>query len=127
MPKTADELSEIAQNMRMFTGSQTLSMIGLSKDLLTEGTMYVALELEAFWLFDAISSHAHNFKGDEPFIVAKLTVDGNTADLTLTDGNYNVLAEQAIPYTDFPMYQILTYACFDKDLGGYVHMLPSEY
>ena len=50
-------------------------------------------------------------------------VDG--ASVVIDDGDENILAEQMIDFTDFPLEEITLFACWS---GGYwVIMLTSEY
>lgn len=111
-----------------FTGSETFSRwTMLSRSVLTEGTKYVAEELGAYWLFDAIDSHltTTGLNDNTEFTVAKLVVKDGKAVLTLDDGNDKVWRTQRIPYTDFPEGEFSTYAIWNGQ--GWTHLLKSEY
>ncbi len=93
--------------------------------MLTDGTRYLADTAGCYWLMAAISSHLQRLAKEETFISSKLTVDNGKARLNIEDGNGTVLATQKIPYTDFPLDEIMLFACWDQK--HWVIMLPSEY
>ena len=72
--------------------------------LITDGVKLMAEMCNAYWLLqDAfIWLHSDSLKGEE-FIVFKLILNGHSALLSIEDGNYNILAKQNIPFTDFPL------------------------
>lgn len=72
----------------------------------------------------AVASHLSS-QLDDHFAVAKLSVVGSSAVLTLDDGNGNVVAKQSIEFTDFPLPEVKLYCCFDGD--QWTIMLPREY
>lgn len=96
--------------------------------LLTDGAKFIADECGAFWLADAIASHLPQINDD--FAVAHLCVfpEGG-ARLTIEDGNDNILAQQDLPYTDFPLDEITLYVAAQpiEDKTFFVIMLTSEY
>ncbi|PIT83099.1 DUF6876 family protein [Limnohabitans sp. 15K] len=110
---------ELAQ----FTGTEKLYRL-TTRHLLTDGTMYLAEHAKCYWLMIAVASHLIG-KIDDHFAVAKLSVVGNGAVLTLGDGNVNVFAKQSIEFTDFPLPEVKLYCCFDGD--HWMIMLPREY
>jgi hypothetical protein len=93
--------------------------------VLTDGTKYVAEGAGAFWLMDAAASYLIELGSRDWFVLIRLTVTSSTAMLSLEDGNGHVHVCQEIPYTDFPMQELILYACWDGD--HWVLMLPSEY
>jgi hypothetical protein len=118
--------------MDKFDPTQLSNFIGTEKYyrlyghvVLTDGTHYLAEQAGAFWLMDAIASYLPQFTGRQDFIVAKLVKTNSSAQLTLDDGNDNILDQQHIPYTDFPMSSIQLYACWGGEF--WVIMLCSEY
>ena len=111
-------------NLAQFTGTTAYWRIGTSA-VLTDGAKYVADAAGAYWLMDAIASYVLQFTGREEFVVAKLIVTANKAELTLDDGNSNVLDRQHIAYTDFPIQSFQMYACWSGEY--WVLMLPTEY
>lgn len=121
--KTIDQL-----DLSNFTGSETFRRwSAISRSVLTEGTSYVAEELGAYWLFDAIDSHLSTTGLNEntEFTVATLKVKDGKAVLSLDDGNGTIWRTQRIPYTDFPEGEFSTYAVWNGQ--GWVHLLKSEY
>ena len=88
----------------------------------TDGIFYVARVFKAYWIIDLVASYQSKKKvRQEPFQVYSIKVKENTAIVTITDGNDNILASQKIEYTDLPMEELQLY-CVNKVL-----MLPSEY
>jgi len=93
--------------------------------VLTDGAQYIADACGAYWLMDAIASHRQSYAGED-FVVAKFGKSGEEWwKLILDDGNDNVLAQQAIEFSDFPLNEIKLYVV--KSDGLWVIMLPSEY
>jgi hypothetical protein len=95
------------------------------KLLLTDGTLLMAKLCHAFWLVGVIYSYQHLKKMQaEGFQVWKLTLnqDGESGVIICTDGNDNILIEQKLDYTDFPLPEGIT---LWKE--GDVLLLPSEH
>jgi len=118
-----------AINLSHFTGTVKFTRWSpLTNDVLTDGALYLAEEAEAFWLFDKISSLIPTLTNSS-LIVSTLTVDTDTgqAQLTMTDGNENVLHKETISFTDFPLNTIVIWSVHNGFICGHSHMLPSEY
>jgi hypothetical protein len=115
--------NELKSNLGQFIGTENFHRI-TSRHILTDGSKYLAEQAQCFWLMDAIASHLPKYFHDY-FAVAELKVKGNSATLTLDDGNGNVFARQSIEYTDFPLNEIKLYCSFDGEY--WVIMLISEY
>lgn len=113
-----------AGQLTQFTGTEKYYRISRNH-LLTDGTKYVAETAGAFWLMDAVASHLSELGTDDWFVLVRVTVTNASAVMRYEDGNGNVRAQQAIPYTDFPMPKFMLYACWDGE--HWVLMLPSEY
>lgn len=117
--------SELQNALAGFFGTFTYHphRIGNLKFNLTDGCDYLREEARAFWLFDAILSHQTSTKvSREQFQVWKLKKqpDENWL-LSCEDGNKNVIAEQRIEFSDFPLDEIIIW------LVDGVAMLPTEY
>ena len=112
-----------ADNSKYSNGTDQWYKHSFSGLIYTDGVRDVAKEGEAYWLLDAIASHASPaYRKEQPFLVFKLQVaDDNTAVLLWEDGNDNVLGKQEIEYTDFPAKEC-TIWCVDG-----VMLLPAEY
>ena len=110
--------------LSLFTGTEHNYRIN-RRCLLTDGAKYVAEGAGAFWLMDAAASYLIELGNRDWFVLIRLTVTGSAAVLSLEDGNGHVHVSQEIPYTDFPMPELILYACWDGD--HWVLMLPSEY
>ena len=113
-----------AGQLAQFTGTQRYYRIG-RRQLLTDGTRYLAENAGCFWMMDAIASHLSEIGTQDWFVQVKVQVHGIRATMIYDDGNGNELARQEIPYTDFPMEAVSLYTCWDGD--HWVIMLPSEY
>ncbi len=99
--------------------------------LLTDGAKWLAESAGCYWLYDIIWSIKKPILDRDSFAVVKLVVTGSEADVTVEDGNDNVLYTQHIEYTDFPLPEITLFVA-DGDGGAFdnptkVIMLPSEY
>lgn len=117
--KTKDE---ILQDLPNFYGTEQYHQWSAicRNFVLTDGAKYIADECGAYWLMDLIASYVQSYKS-EGFAVVKF--DGKA--VTIDDGNDNVLAEQVIEFTDFPLDEITLYVVISNDL--WVIMLTSEY
>ena len=114
-----------SEQLSQFRGTEHYYRI-MPSVLITDGAKFVADKGEAYWLITAIASYLPQFTDTEHFIVANLYVSSTrSAQLTLDDGNGNILAEQHIAYTDFELDSIRFYACYAVDF--WVIMLQSEY
>ena len=90
---------------------------------LTDGCDYLRQEAKAFWLFDAILSHqVKACVRNEPFQVWKLQKHADDSwVLSCEDGNKNLITEQKVEFSDFPLDEIIIW------LVDGVAMLPTEY
>jgi hypothetical protein len=117
------------QDLQQFTGSEQFYRWSLAAHCIyTEGVQYVAEQAGAYWLIDAVFS----YQGEaafrtEPFQVWELAVSDSRGRLICWDGNNKsvLLADQDIPFTDFPLPEIKLYLIQD---GTYkTLLLTSEY
>ena len=106
-----------------FTGSESFYPFTITNSVLTEGTKYVAEELGAYWLMEKIDltvrelvkskklfSSELGWFGSGGIEVANLKpANSNGAKLTIEDGNYNVLVEDHIEFTDLDFDRIDKY------------------
>ncbi len=107
-----------------FTGTTAYYRIS-HRHLLTDGTKYLAEAAGAYWLMDAAASHLDEIGTADWFVIIKLTVKDSRAVMVYEDGRGNEHARQEIEYTDFPLSEMVLYACWDFE--HWVLMLPSEY
>lgn len=115
---------ELFQALKQFTGTESYSQYG-SYILLTDGTLFLAEQAQAFWLIDLFGSYLVGLRGKEEFVCLKILTKSNQATVSIEDGNDNVFAKQKILYTDFPLSNLTIYACWYGT--SWVVMLPSEY
>ena len=123
--KTKDE---ILANLPNFYGSENYYALSplFRNFVMTDGARYLAENAGAFWLMDAVASHLGSYR-DEDFVVAKFlrAKASNGWILRLEDGNDEVLADQLIGYSDFPLDEITLYVEYDGT--NHVILLPSEH
>jgi len=86
----------------------------------TDGVQYFADHARAYWFLDIIGTEFYSGFADD-FVSIKLTVKNNTACITVTDGDDNVIKTKDIEFTDCPegIYKFF--------LTNNVLMLTSEY
>ena len=116
-----ETLNSVISELTHFTGSENYykHWIGITY---TEGVKFLAEKFNCFWLIDAIASHQINKNvRKEQFQVWTIRKEKSKWILEVDDGNRNILAEQVIEYSDFPLEEFKLYLC---DL---VLMLISEY
>ena len=125
--KTQQELQELGLDkltLTQFTGTGAYYRIS-RKNVLTDGTRYLAEQGACFWMMDAIASHLCEIGTADWFVLVRVQVTEGRAVMIYEDGNDREHARQEIPYTDFPLDSITLYACWDQE--HWVIMLPSEY
>ena len=115
---------ELQANLSQFTGTENYYRV-MPRLVITDGVRYLANQANSYWLVSAIYSHLISNAIYSEFVVARLTVIGKTAYLVLDDGNNQVIAKQAIEYTDFALNEISIYCCYQQQ--GWILLLPSEY
>ena len=115
---------ELQNNLSQFTGTENYYRV-MPRLVITDGVRYLANQANSYWLVSLIYSHLTTQPICSEFVVARLTVIGKTADLVLDDGNGQVIAKQAIEYTDFPLDEMCIYCCYQEKT--WVLLLPSEY
>jgi hypothetical protein len=119
------DVAQLQSSLKQFTGSQQYARLTRTV-VLTEGALYLAEEASCFWLLDLYASHLAtiDFRKEE-FTCFKLKKVNSSANVVIDDGNDNVLAQQFVEYTDFPLNEFTLFGCWSGDF--WVLMLPSEY
>ena len=115
---------ELQSALRDFTGTQNYRRV-LPRLVITDGVEYLANKANSYWLVTAIYSHLVTKPIHTEFVVARLVVSGKTANLVLDDGNDQVISEQLIEHTDFPLDEVTIYCSYQDRL--WVLLLASEY
>ena len=110
--------------LSQFTGTENYYRLS-RRSVITDGTKYLAEDVGAYWLLDAAASYLLELGTSDWFVLLRLVTDKRQAVLTLEDGNGGIRASQQIPFTDFPLSELVLYAVWDGD--HWVLMLPSEY
>lgn len=114
---------ELEHNLRQFTGTDGY-IRHTNKVVITDGVLYLAENAACYWLLDLFASYLHYIK-DEAFTCLKLQRINQSATVTIDDGNGNVLAQQHVAYTDFPLSTLTLYGCWTGEYWAV--MLTSEY
>lgn len=124
-------ISHIEGELDNFIGTETYHRFSnLHKHVLTDGALYLARRLGAFWLMDVIASHQMNPRVKyESFQVWTIRRIGSGCIITATDGNDNMISSQQVEYTDFLFGEYSLFAQYtDYGDGPFlVIMLKSEY
>ena len=116
---------QILYGLASFTGSQILYKHWLGFHY-TQGVKYLADEVGAYWLIDAICSHQkrsllNKHPGLKEFQIWRLEVKDDSAVLICEEDTDQQVLTQKIPYTDFPLPEMKLYL-IDK-----IILLPGEY
>ena len=115
---------ELQTNLSHFTGTENYYRV-MPRLVITDGVQYLANQANSYWLVSLIYSHLMSNAIYSEFVVARLTVIGKTADLVLDDGNDQIICEQHIEYTDFPLDEVTIYCSYQERL--WVLLLANEY
>lgn len=103
------DAAAITAALAQHRGSETFYRHGLLRGFVyTEGVRDLAERADCYWLIDLVASHQLSpAVRREEFQVWKLALDGKGgATATAEDGDGGKVAEQAIPFTDFPLPEI---------------------
>lgn len=84
-----------------FHGTEAYHEFSLFPVLATDGAIWLAENFECFWLLEDMAAEMMTHK-EEEFWVMKITVKDNEADIRYEDGNYELIREKHINYTDMP-------------------------
>jgi hypothetical protein len=123
------EKIDLAQ-LDQFTGTENWYRHSMLRGVtFTDGVKYLADKAGAYWLIDQIAfAQKDRSLTDQTFQVWHLTVNADkSADLKTEDGNYNVIRETRIPFTDFPTDKITLWVEDGGPELGRVILLPSEH
>jgi hypothetical protein len=115
---------ELQSALSHFTGTEKYHRV-LPKLVITDGVEYLANTANSYWLVTTIYSHLVTKPIHSEFVVARLTVSDKTANLVLDDGDDQVISEQYIEYTDFPLDEVKIYCSYQDRC--WVLLLASEY
>jgi hypothetical protein len=104
-------------------GSENFYRHNITGLLYTDGIKEMVESCKAYWLIDLICSHQCIKRvKQESFQVWDLKgMQENQFSITCTDGNYNHITSQQLPFSDFP-YDTITIWLIDGCL-----LLPKEY
>jgi len=130
---------EWTSKLAQFAGSMEWTQHWIGGVIYSQGMAYVAKHAGAHWLIDAIASHlAYNddvvaMRQNNPqfdalhFWYFTVNADKTAVLECRPDSNEPVVAQQYIPYTDFPLSEFTVYAGNDGPETPTKLFLPSEY
>ncbi len=122
-----NEVANLKRGLLNFRGTQWYHKFH-SRTVLTDGALYLAEQARCFWLMDVFASHLTQVSQEMGFVCLKLKREGESAHISIEDGNESLLAVQEIGYTDFPLEEMMLFASWTGRNGGcWVIMLTSEY
>ena len=119
-----DVIGNLQLQLRHFTGTERYHRYH-SGTVLTDGALYLAEVAKCFWLMDVFATHLSEISTDHGMACLKLKRIGEGAQVVIDDGDENILAQQDIQFTDFPLEEIMLFACWNGQF--WVIMLTSEY
>ena len=111
----------LAEKLSQFTGSEHHYLEPLSRMKYTDGVKYFAETAGAYWFLNIVFSEYLSLMRQEGFVSINLAVGEFGADITVDDGNNNVLKKRHVEYTDCPQGEYNFFFCDD------VLLLRSEY
>jgi len=121
-----------ASDLRQFTGTITWHRFSMlfPNVVLTDGSLYVAIQGKAYWLMETIANYQSHPKIKKCPMCQKiqfweLKVTNNSGLLKCYRDTNDLVLEQTILQTDFPLEQIKLYC--QKGGDYWVIMLPTEY
>ena len=119
------------KDLNQFTGSEDFFKHSINRKLIySEGVEYLAEQARCYWLIDLIACvllpHLL-IKYNDSFYSIELLVTGNSAVITVDDGNDNIHINHKVRWTDFPITgePVKFFLCESDEY--YCLMLPSEY
>lgn len=118
-----DQSLELKSNLSQFTGSIEWYRHPINRKVLyTEGVQYFAEKAGAYWLLDIIATQPEILKQAQEFAYIKfLAHEDLSGNLSVEDGNGNVIYQKKIGFTDCPI------GTWDFYFYTNTIMLPSEY
>lgn len=124
--------ADVALNLNQFTGSASFTKYGMfTKDVASEGVMYLAEEMGAYWLLDSLTACFMELEDKQDFIVIKLKpIHSHGMQISLEDGNDNLLYSHTVEFTDFNFSKVpadFSIWAARNEIGSYTLYLPSEH
>ena len=122
------EIQDFRNGLKHFTGTECWYRHPLMLQVLyTDGVKYVAERAGAYWLIDKVATLQLEPKVKaEEFQAWALKVKDEKAVLTCDDGNGNMVYEERIEYTDFPVSEMTFWVEMMDELQRCI-LLPSEH
>lgn len=119
-----EQATELQSELQNFIGTEQYFVNPMYRWLrYTDGVKYFATNAGggAYWLLDIIGTELFDLGMKHRFMCVNLNVEGDWAELTVTDGDYAKLYSRKIEYTDCPA------GLWRFFLQNGVLMLTSEY
>jgi hypothetical protein len=89
-------------NLDQFYGTETYYRHPLTKSVYTDGVKYFAEKAGAYWFLDIVFSEYSSLMNQEGFLSITLFVGVLGADISVTDGDENILTTKRVQFTDCP-------------------------
>jgi hypothetical protein len=135
----AEQQRQLRRDLEQFTGTTAYYQLSpLSRNVGTDGIIFLAENANCFWLLDIINSHLASLDEFKYQAQAFFNVAGNGGIFTLKGYRNNstgddlsndpiIMARQDISYTDFPLNDIeIRVSAYDHEHKRYIIFLPSE-
>lgn len=117
--------AELLGNLSQFIGTEHYYRL-LPTIVVTDGLKYLMDEADCYWLAQLYGLQLVSVDFNQnPFTVLKFTRKGEGGIVNIEDGNGNLLVQQRLDYTDFPLDAYSLYACWNGEV--WVGMLTGEY
>ena len=119
-------------DLSQFWGSASFTQYGMfTKDVASEGVMYLAEEMGAYWLLDSLTACFMELKEKHDFLVIKLKpIHSHGMQILLEDGNDNLWYTHEVEFTNFNFSKLpVDFAIWAarNEIGSYTLYLPSEH
>ncbi len=100
---TKPDPQDLRNDLAQFTGTEYWHRCALNPACLyTDGVEYFVEQAGAYWFLDILATEFFELQHKAGFLNIWLKVRGNQADIVIEDGDYNVLKEKHIDFTDCP-------------------------
>jgi hypothetical protein len=89
-------------NLDQFYGTEQYYKHPFTSSVYTDGVKYFAETAGAYWFLDIVFSEYTRLFSVDDFLSITLKVGESGADISVTDGNENIITAQSIAFTDCP-------------------------
>lgn len=122
---------QLQHELTQYTGTEAYHKFSITRDVCTDGVLFLAKEAGAFWLLEKIvlKLREESYVEKDYFAVVNVKVEDNKARIQFEDGDEHVFAVVYVDYTDFPLPECKLFAIWQEETkpGSWLILLPSEY